>query len=174
MLFLFRSAPEVKKRIHSKLFCKFWEEPGYTRANLHYCTYCTCWWKSNLAWLCQSPPFGQQCSHFSIMIWAKAKRVFLLSRQIVSSVTEWMIDEMRKRKGWRWLIETPHLVLLVFGGFARCCDAHGRWRVGGGGSYGNKLSCWWLRRRIANGSVMRGPTTKLTNDYGLSTNGWFD
>ena len=37
MLFLFRSAPEVKKRIHSKLFRKFWEEPGYTRANLHYC-----------------------------------------------------------------------------------------------------------------------------------------
>ena len=39
MLFLFRSAPEVKKRIHSKLFRKFWEEPGYTRANLHYCTF---------------------------------------------------------------------------------------------------------------------------------------
>ena len=38
MLFLFRSAPEVKKRIHSKLFRKFWEEPGYKRANLHYCT----------------------------------------------------------------------------------------------------------------------------------------
>ena len=28
MLFLFRSAPEVEKRIHSKLFRKFWEEPG--------------------------------------------------------------------------------------------------------------------------------------------------
>jgi len=39
MLFLFRSAPEVKKKIHSKLFRKFWEEPGYTRANLHYCTW---------------------------------------------------------------------------------------------------------------------------------------
>ena len=34
---MFRSAPEVKKRIHSKLFRKFWEEPGYKRANLHYC-----------------------------------------------------------------------------------------------------------------------------------------
>ena len=34
MLFLFRSAPEVEKRIHSKLFRKFWrsrgtEEPAY-------------------------------------------------------------------------------------------------------------------------------------------------
>ena len=38
MLFLFRAAPEVEKIIHSKLFCKFWEEPGYKRANLHYCT----------------------------------------------------------------------------------------------------------------------------------------
>ena len=37
MLFLFRSAPEVEKRIHSKWFRKFWEEPGYRRANLHYC-----------------------------------------------------------------------------------------------------------------------------------------
>ena len=37
MLFLFRSAPEVKKRINSKLFHKFWEEPGYKRANQHYC-----------------------------------------------------------------------------------------------------------------------------------------
>ena len=42
MLFLFRSAPEVKKRIHSKLFRKFWEEPGYKRANLHYCRFCFC------------------------------------------------------------------------------------------------------------------------------------
>ena len=38
MLFLFRSAPEVEKRIHSKIFCKFWEEPGYKRADLTYCT----------------------------------------------------------------------------------------------------------------------------------------
>ena len=38
MLFLFRSAPEVKKIIHSKLFRKFWEEPGNKRANLHYCS----------------------------------------------------------------------------------------------------------------------------------------
>ena len=37
MLFLLRSAPEVEKRIHSKLFCKFLEEPGYKRAGLHYC-----------------------------------------------------------------------------------------------------------------------------------------
>ena len=28
MLFLFRSAPEVEKRIHSKLFCKFWRNRG--------------------------------------------------------------------------------------------------------------------------------------------------
>ena len=39
MLFLFRSAPEVEKRIHSKLFCKFLEEPRYKRAGLHYCTH---------------------------------------------------------------------------------------------------------------------------------------
>ena len=38
MLFLLRSAPEVEKRIHSKLFRKFWEEPGYKGAGLHYCT----------------------------------------------------------------------------------------------------------------------------------------
>ena len=38
MLFLFRSAPKVEKRIHSKFFRKFWEEPGYKRADLHYCT----------------------------------------------------------------------------------------------------------------------------------------
>ena len=37
MLFLFRSAPEVEKRIHSKLFRNFLEEPGYKRAGLHYC-----------------------------------------------------------------------------------------------------------------------------------------
>ena len=37
MLFFLRSAPEVEKRIHSKLFRKFWEEPGYKRADLHYC-----------------------------------------------------------------------------------------------------------------------------------------
>ena len=28
MLFLFRSAPEVEKRIHSKLFRKFWRSRG--------------------------------------------------------------------------------------------------------------------------------------------------
>ena len=28
MLFLFRSAPEVEKRIHSKFFCKFWRSRG--------------------------------------------------------------------------------------------------------------------------------------------------
>ena len=38
MLFLFRSAPKVEKRIHSKFFRKFWEEPGYKRTDLHYCT----------------------------------------------------------------------------------------------------------------------------------------
>ena len=37
MLFLFRSAPKVEKRIHSKFFRKFWEEPGYKRTDLHYC-----------------------------------------------------------------------------------------------------------------------------------------
>ena len=40
MLFLFRSAPEVEKRIHSKLFRKFWrsrgtKEPAYI--NVHRC-----------------------------------------------------------------------------------------------------------------------------------------
>ena len=44
MLFLLRSAPEVEKRIHSKLFRKFWEEPGYKGAGLHYCTKK---WKNN-------------------------------------------------------------------------------------------------------------------------------
>ena len=39
MLFLFRSAPEVEKRIHSKFFRKFWEEPGYKRTDLHYCNW---------------------------------------------------------------------------------------------------------------------------------------
>ena len=39
MLFLFRSAPEVEKRIHSKLFRNFLEEPGYKRAGLHYCNH---------------------------------------------------------------------------------------------------------------------------------------
>ena len=38
MLFLFRSAPEVEKRIHSKLFRKFWrsrgtKEPAYITVN---------------------------------------------------------------------------------------------------------------------------------------------
>ena len=37
MLFLFRSASKVEKRIHSKFFRKFWEEPGYKRTDLHYC-----------------------------------------------------------------------------------------------------------------------------------------
>ena len=30
--------PKLKKRIHSKLFGKFWEEPGYKRADQTYCT----------------------------------------------------------------------------------------------------------------------------------------
>ena len=39
MLFLFRSAPEVEKRIHSKLFRKFWrsrgtKEPAYITVEL--------------------------------------------------------------------------------------------------------------------------------------------
>ena len=72
MLFLFRSAPEVEKRIHSKLFRNFLEEPGYKRAGLHYCTesrgfafqqflsfvmlfHCICvargWWRGVLYWL---------------------------------------------------------------------------------------------------------------------------
>ena len=39
MLFLFRSAPEVEKRIHSKLFRKFWrsrgtKEPAYITVTL--------------------------------------------------------------------------------------------------------------------------------------------
>ena len=39
MLFLFRSAPEVEKRIHSKLFRKFWrsrgtKEPAYITVHL--------------------------------------------------------------------------------------------------------------------------------------------
>ena len=38
MLFLFRSARKVEKRIHSKFFRKFWEDPGYKRTDLHYCT----------------------------------------------------------------------------------------------------------------------------------------
>ena len=38
MLFLYRSAPKVEKRIHSKFFRKFWEEPGYKRTDLHYCS----------------------------------------------------------------------------------------------------------------------------------------
>ena len=37
MLFLLRSAPEVEKRIHSKLFRIFLEEPGYKRAGQTYC-----------------------------------------------------------------------------------------------------------------------------------------
>ena len=40
MLFLFRSAPEVEKRIHSKLFRKFWrsrgtKEPAYITVTHH-------------------------------------------------------------------------------------------------------------------------------------------
>ena len=46
MLFLFRSAPEVEKRIHSKLFRNFLEEPGYKRAGLHYCK-----WKPNVCFV---------------------------------------------------------------------------------------------------------------------------
>ena len=41
MLFLFRSAPEVEKRIHSKLFRKFWrsrgtKEPAYITVVMWY------------------------------------------------------------------------------------------------------------------------------------------
>ena len=41
MLFLFRSASKVEKRIHSKFFRKFWEEPGYKGTDLHYCNWRT-------------------------------------------------------------------------------------------------------------------------------------
>ena len=54
MLFLFRSAPEVEKRIHSKLFRNFLEEPGYKRAGLHYCI-TPCWPQSRTF----SPPHVQ-------------------------------------------------------------------------------------------------------------------
>ena len=50
MLFLFRSSPKVKKRIHSKGFRKFWEEPGYKRANLHYCTWRSGTWVRSDMW----------------------------------------------------------------------------------------------------------------------------
>ena len=48
MLFLFRSAPEVEKRIHSKLFRKFWrsrgtKEPAYiTVVHGATATWCAC------------------------------------------------------------------------------------------------------------------------------------
>ena len=38
MLFLFRSTSEVEKRINSKHFRKFWDEPGYKRADQTYCS----------------------------------------------------------------------------------------------------------------------------------------
>ena len=46
MLFLFRSAPEVEKRIHSKFFRKFWrsrgtKEPAYITVHTHNCTFGT-------------------------------------------------------------------------------------------------------------------------------------
>ena len=41
MLFLFRSAPEVEKRIHSKLFRKFWRSRG-TKEPAYITVHCSC------------------------------------------------------------------------------------------------------------------------------------
>ena len=70
MLFLFRSAPEVEKRIHSKLFRNFLEEPGYKRAGLHYCnsiailtltcTFFSTELKHINPWLRDRPPCGNK------------------------------------------------------------------------------------------------------------------
>ena len=97
MLFLFRSAPEVEKRIHSKWFRKFWEEPGYRRANLRYCSMKVVYSSIERAIIQQSNRHSTQKMQnfffgFSTFSFRKMELVFLLrkfdycSMQIVSNV----------------------------------------------------------------------------------------
>ena len=120
MLFLFRSAPKVKKRIHSKLFRKFWEEPGYKRANLHYCIcleFCIIFSPKSMKTLLLSV---DKCLYESIMCTLQVKKYLKGNKKISLYIQQCYVLSWSQRCNDIWNAESSVLVNYVEGSSVRC------------------------------------------------------